>query len=110
MRKAVWPKPPTRGIIDDRDFPKQFTKFLQAKRLWVLMTVDDREQTAVRGRADSAFAVQCFRMICVISSQDAERPMLEQMDAFFARFADMSAKSFDIPERAVRAEIEARGR
>ena len=110
MRKAVWPKPPTRGIIDDRDFPKQFTKFLQAKRLWVLMTVDDREQTAVRGRANSAFAVQCFRMICVISSQDAERPMLEQMDAFFARFADMSAKSFDIPERAVRAEIEARGR
>lgn len=102
MREAIWPKPPVKAIIDDLNFPQGFKRFLDTHgRLWVIITVSDAEQRKVQERSGSDFAVQCFRRICVIQSRRPEHPMLEQMSAFFDRFADLDPKYFAASARAV---------
>ena len=105
LRKDFWPNHPTRAIIDDLNFPNGFKSYLKHQgRLWILMTVGDDEQSSVQNRADANFAVQCFRKICAIESRNPDHPMLEQLSAFFDRFADLDPKYFDKSSRAVRAE------
>ena len=108
MRKSTWPKPPVKAIIDDLNFPKEFTNYLDIRgRLWVLITVADAEQPMFRERSGANFAVQCFRQICVVQSLCPERPMLDQMGAFFDQFADIDPKYFAASARAVRQKVDA---
>jgi 4-amino-4-deoxy-L-arabinose transferase-like glycosyltransferase len=108
LRGGTWPEPPAKGIIDDANFPHIFSQYLDLHgRLWVLMTVADAEQPAVQERSGDGFEVRCFRKICVIRSRHAERPMLEQLGAFFDRFADLDPSYFAASARAVREKIDA---
>jgi hypothetical protein len=82
--------PPAVTTIETTNFPKGFTYYLdRTGRLWVLITVADDEVAAVQDRAGSDFDVQCFRRICAIHWHGGERPMLEQVVAFFDKFADL---------------------
>ena len=106
LQEDLWPQPLTQGMIDNATFLNQYTRYLDAHgRLWVLMTVGDSERASVQARAGEEFDVRCFRGICAIQSRKPDRPMLEQLTAFFDRFADLDAKSFAAPARAVRAKI-----
>jgi hypothetical protein len=106
LREDLWPQPLNQGMIDNVTFLNQYTRYLGVHgRLWVLMTVGDSERTAVQARAGEAFEVRCFRRICAIQSRKPDRPMVEQLNAFFDRFADLDPKSFAVPAGAVRAKV-----
>jgi hypothetical protein len=99
--------PPAVTTIETTNFPKAFTHYLdRTGRLWILITVADKEVAAVKDRGGSDFDVQCFRRICAIHWRGGERPMLEQIVAFFDRFADLDPKYFEAPARAVRAALD----
>lgn len=107
MRDAIWPTPPAKGIIDDLNFPNGFTRYLNLPgRLWVLITVGDEQRSSVQARNGAEFAVRCFRQICAIRSRNPLRSMLQQLNAFFDRFADLDPKYFAASARAVRQQID----
>ena len=100
-------RPLNYGIIDDINFPKELTRYSSiAGRLWVLVTIADSEQANVETRAGKEFAVECFRKICAIRSRNPIRPMGEQLNAFFEKFADLDPKYFDIPAQVARTKIK----
>jgi 4-amino-4-deoxy-L-arabinose transferase-like glycosyltransferase len=110
LRQARWPQQPTKAFID-QGFPQQFKRYLDRKgRLWVLVTMTDRERASVEAREDSEFAVQCFRGICAIESRTPDRSILEQLSAFFAHYADLDAEFFKPSAKAVRDESAAEPR
>ena len=93
--------------IEAEQFPKVFTKYLdRTGRLWVLITLSDKQAAAVQERAGADFEVQCFRRICAIHWHGEERPMLEQLAAFFDKFSDVDSKYFEVPAQAVRARLD----
>lgn len=105
LQEDLWPQPLNQGIIDNVTFPNRYTRYLSMHgRLWVLITVGDSERNSVKARAGEEFDVQCFRGICAIQSHKPDRPMLEQLNAFFDRFADLDPEYFAAPARAVRAK------
>jgi hypothetical protein len=107
LRKDLSSQHSLRTIIDDLNFPIVFTQYLnQTGRLWILITVADKEAAAVKDRAGSDFDVQCFQHICAIHWRGGERPMVEQVVAFFDRFADVDPHYFAAPARAVRAAFD----
>jgi 4-amino-4-deoxy-L-arabinose transferase-like glycosyltransferase len=107
LRKSIWPTSPVQGLIDNPNFPNQLTRYLDVRgRLFVLITVGDGERTLLEERAGPDFAVQCYRRICAIQSRHPRRPMLEQLNAFFDRFAVLDPKYFAASARAVRAEVK----
>jgi hypothetical protein len=103
--------PPAVTTIESTNFPKVFPRYLQQTgRLWILITVADNQVAAVKDRAGPDFEIQCFRRICAIHWRGGERPMLEQVVAFFDRFADLDPEYFAAPARVVRAALDqARG-
>lgn len=106
LQEDLWPQPLNQGMIDNVTFLNQYTRYLRVHgRLWVLMTVGDSERASIKARAGEAFDVRCFRRICAIQSRKPDRPMVEQLNAFFDKFADLDPKSFAAPARAVRSKI-----
>jgi hypothetical protein len=109
LRKDFWPNHPAKAIIDNLNFPFGVKHHMKHQgRLWVLMTIGENENAAVEGRTGADFAVQCFHRICAMESRNPDRPMIEQLNAFFDRFASLDPENFDKSARAVRAEFEAR--
>ncbi|MGH6824222.1 glycosyltransferase family 39 protein [Methyloceanibacter sp.] len=107
LRKGLLSQAPPNPIIDDLNFPTAFPKYLDRQgRLWVLITVADDQIAAVQDRAGTEFDVRCFRQICAIHSRGPQRPMLEQLGAFFDRFAVLDPKYFAASARAVRAQLD----
>jgi len=99
--------PPAVTTIETTNFPKVFTHYLdQTGRLWVLITVADDQVAAMRDRAVSDFDVQCFRRICAIHWRGSEQPMLEQLVAFFDRFAVLDPQYFAVPSQLVRDKLD----
>jgi Dolichyl-phosphate-mannose-protein mannosyltransferase len=108
LREGLWPNTPVHGIVDDQTFPRRLVRYLdQQGRLWVIIVVSDQQQPALQERNSDDFGVKCFRQICVIQSRHAERPMLEQLGAFFDRFADLDPNYFAASARAVRTRLDA---
>jgi hypothetical protein len=98
---------PTVATIEHQEFPRAFTQYLdRTGRLWVLITLSDKQAAEVQERAGADFDVQCFRLICAIHWSGEERPMLEQLDAFFSKFSDVDPKYFEVPAQAVRAKLD----
>jgi hypothetical protein len=61
---------------------------------------------AVQDRAGADFDVQCFRRICAIHWRGSQRPMLQQVGAFFDSFADLDPNYFAAPAQLVRAQLD----
>jgi hypothetical protein len=111
LRKDFWAEHPTSAIVDDLNFPFGFKNYLKKQgRLWVLITVRQDEQSSVEKRGGDDFAVKCFQQICVIKSHDPDRPMRQQLTAFFDRYTDLDPKYFEKSARAVRAEVGDEGK
>jgi Dolichyl-phosphate-mannose-protein mannosyltransferase len=107
LRRDVWPRPSVKGLIDDQNFPNALASYTKMHgRLWVIVTVGDAEQPSMQGRGGAQFDVRCFRRICAIRSLMSERPMLDQLRAFFDRFADVDPKYFEASARAVRSSVD----
>jgi hypothetical protein len=99
--------PPTVATIEAKEFPRAFTQYLdRTGRLWVLITLSDKQAAAVQEHAGAGFEVHCFRRICAIHWSGEERPMLEQLNAFFDKFSDVDPKYFNVPAQAVRAKLD----
>jgi Dolichyl-phosphate-mannose-protein mannosyltransferase len=104
LRREVWPRPSVKGIIDDLNFPNALANYAKMNgRLWVIVIVGDVEQRSMQGRGGAQFDVRCFRRICAIRSLSSERPMLDQLRAFFDCFADLDAKYFEKSTQAARS-------
>jgi 4-amino-4-deoxy-L-arabinose transferase-like glycosyltransferase len=99
--------PPAVTTIETTNFPNVFTHYLdQTGRLWILITVTDDQVAAVKDRAGADFDVQCFRRICAIHWRGSQRPMLQQVVAFFDRFTDLDPNYFAAPAQPVRAKLD----
>ncbi len=107
LRNELLSRTPARAMIEDLNFPAAFTNYLDRQgSLWVLIAVADDEIGAAQDRAGPDFYVQCFQRICAIHWRGGERPMLEQLGAFFDRFSDLDPNYFAAPARAVRAALD----
>jgi hypothetical protein len=107
LRHDLSSRLPTAAMIEDLNFPSGFANYLDRQgALWVLIVVAGEEIGAVQDRAGAEFDVQCFQGVCAIHSRDPQRPMLEQLGAFFDRFADLDPNYFATSARAVRARLD----
>ncbi len=107
LRKDLWPKMPLKGIIDNLNFPRNIADYVDRHgRLWVIAVVSDKEQLTFLERSGDAFDVHCFRQICAIASRGRDQLMIEQLGAFFDRFADIDPQYFAAAARAVRKQAD----